>query len=141
MRKIIGLIILALFLFSCKENPIEKTEEAYPDKSPKVVGVYKLNENQEDIKIEEKILFPTGELKMKGPITNNLRHGVWVAYFKSGKKQSEGEFVNGVRNGFTTVYHENGNKLYEGFYTDGKESGVWKFYSKDGSLNSEKKFD
>ncbi len=140
MRKIVSLIILTLLLFSCKENYIEKTEETYPDKSPKVVGIYKLDENQQEIKFEEKILFPTGELKMKGPIKNNLRHGVWVAYFKSGKKQSEGEFVDGVRNGFTIVYHENGNKLYEGFYTDGKESGVWKFYSKDGSLNSEKKF-
>ncbi len=141
MRKLIGLIILTLALFSCKEKHIEKTEEAYPDNSPKVVGIYKLDENKQEIKVEEKILFPTGELKMQGPIKNNLRHGVWVAYFKSGKKQSEGEFVDGVRNGFTIVYHENGTKLYEGFYTDGKESGLWKFYSKDGSLNSEKKFD
>lgn len=130
MRKIIGLIIVVFFLFSCKENLIEKTEEAYPNNSPKVVGVYKLNENQEEIKIEEKILFPTGELKMKGPIKNNLRHGVWAAYFKSGKKQSEGEFINGVRNGFTIVYHENGNKLYEGFYTDGKESECGNFTAK-----------
>lgn len=141
MRKIVGLIILVLFLFSCRENHIEKTEETYPNNSPKVVGIYKLDENQQEVKIEEKILFPTGELKMKGPIENNLRQGIWVAYFKSGKKQSEGAFVDGVRNGLAIVYHENGNKLYEGYYTNGNESGVWKFYNKDGSLNSEKKFD
>lgn len=141
MLKYISWIAVVMILMACNGNKIEKIEETFKDNTPKVVGIYHINERNEEEKVEEKIFFPTGELRMQGPIKNNLRDGIWKSYFKNGNIQSEGVFENGLRNGVAVVYHENGNKLYEGFYTQGQKSGNWKFYGKDGTLLKEQNFD
>lgn len=141
MLKYISWIAVVMILMACNDNKIEKTEETFKDNTPKVVGIYSINDNNEEEKTAEKVFFPTGELRMQGPIKNNLRDGIWKSYFKNGNIQSEGVFENGLRNGVAVVYHENGNKLYEGFYTQGQKSGNWKFYGKDGTLLKEQNFD
>lgn len=139
MRNIFLLLLIGFVLFACKNTTIEKIDEVYENEQPKVVIVFKI-ENNDTIKVEEKVFFEDGKLKLRGTIKNNLRDGKWEAFFNDGTTQSEGYFKNGLRHGAAKVYYPNKKLMYEGTYNEGIETGNWKFYNEKGEIVNEKKF-
>lgn len=139
MKKTIFISLSFILLIACKTNSFEKIEETYSNKQPKIVGIYKIIEN-DTLKIEEKIYFENGKIKMQGSIKNNAREGKWEAFFDDGVIQSVGMFKDGIRHGEAKVYYHNKQIMYEGTYKNGKESGEWKFYNEQGELVNEKDF-
>ena len=139
MKKgVIYLLLLTMF-FSCDSPIIEKIEDKYPNKEPKLVSYYK-SEDGKEIKVEEQHFHENGQLKMSGKFLNGKRDGEWNAYFADGKIQSQGAFKEGKRNGLAKVYFPNGQLRYEGQYENNKEIGHWKFYNEEGKLIDEKDF-
>lgn len=139
MKATFLMLLVAVLLFSCQNSVIEKIDEVYDNEQAKVVSVFKIEKN-DTIKIEEKIFFEDGTLKLQGGIKNEVRDGKWVAYFNDGSTQSVGYFKNGLRDGEAKVYYPNKKLMYEGAYKEGIEVGNWKFYNEKGELVNEKNF-
>ncbi len=122
------------------ENPIiKKVEETYPGNEKKKVCYYQ-EQNNKEVKVEEKHFHQNGELKMSGKFVNGKRDGEWNAYFENKQLQSTGTFKDGKRKGDAKVYFPNGQLMYEGFYENNKEIGHWKFYNERGKLVQEKDY-
>lgn len=136
MRFTLIALSLVTFLFSCGDTLIEKVEETYPNKKPKSVGFYKM-ENDKEVKVQEKQLYENGKVKMEGELKNGKRTGIWKAYFEDGTLWSEGKFIDGERNGYGLNYYPNGKLRMEGDYKNDKQSGKWKYYNEQGVLIEE----
>jgi hypothetical protein len=65
----------------------------------------------------QKDFYQNGNLKAKGKITNNIKHGKWK------------------------LFYENGNREQIGTFIQGKKAGIWKSYHTNGSIHSEKEWD
>ncbi len=88
------------------------------------------------------IEFYTNHLrKTEGPVKDNLKHGLWKAWYTDGTKWSEGNFQYDVSHGHTAVWHENGQIFYEGNYQLGKRIRKWTFWDKDGRVLKELDYD
>ena len=133
MKKIFLFLTTALMLASCTGKLTEKVEVAYPNGKPQTVRVY----DRRGRCVKETELYPTGQVKMSGPMKNDKMEGEWASYFPDGRTQSVGTFKDGKRIGKATVWQENGNLLHEGFYKDGKHVGKWKYYDEQGILIKE----
>jgi hypothetical protein len=65
----------------------------------------------------QKDFYQNGNLKAKGKITNNIKHGKWK------------------------LFYENGNREQIGTFIQGKKAGIWKSYHTNGSIHAEKEWD
>jgi antitoxin component YwqK of YwqJK toxin-antitoxin module len=81
------------------------------------------------------------EKRIDGEYKNNLRNGIWKAWYKDGTIWSSGEYKDGKRNGEAISYHPNGIKYIEGKYLDDIRVGPWRFYDTTGVLTKEVDFD
>ena len=109
------------------------------DNTPKVVYYYKVDQNGKttDEKIREIHYFPGKKKYVEGGFKNNLREGVWHAYFENGNVNTEVFYVDGKEHGDYKVYYENGTLRYIEHYNMGICDGTWSFYAEDGSLVKE----
>ncbi len=138
MKKILFVLIYIVIMTSCnRENIEERIISRHDDGNKKEVYYYKVNNDGSKTRIRETWYYKEGMIHLDGPISDEVRNGIFETYYKSGQLLSRGEFVNGKREGKAVTYHENGNIMYEGFYKDGKECGIWRFYDKDGNLYNE----
>lgn len=65
----------------------------------------------------QKDFYQNGNLKAKGKITNNIKHGKWK------------------------LFYENGNREQIGTFIQDKKAGIWKSYHTNGSIHAEKEWD
>lgn len=150
------LLTLALFgFFSCSNNKSSQQEESvnkipftlnmpgaevvefYPDSTPRIVFFHAVDasgKTTEEI-IGQVAYFEDKSTFMGGSLKNNLRNGLWQAFFRNGNLQSEGTYVNGKEDGLYRVFYENGKPFYEGNYELGKMVGKWHFYDETGKLS------
>lgn len=129
MKQLFSLLILAIILFSCKNEP-KKKEEKHPLETPKARKDY-----------YEEYYPGTKQLKIEGPKdTKNKRHGIWKSYNPVGGLISMTEFKHGVKNGITIVNYDSGKTRYTGENINGQPSGIWRFYNADGTLAEEKNY-
>ena len=77
------------------------------------------------------LLYPSGAIKYKGDLLNNLPHGIGTMYFENGNKQLEGTFDNGVFK-IGKMYYHNGKLKYEGEADGAKMNGTGKRFRFDG---------
>ncbi len=139
LSTILSAFLLLIFLFSCKEKLKKVVKETFPDGKPKKEQFFS-TEGKENL-VKEIEYHPNHKKKMEGGFTDNLRNGLWTAWFEDGKKWSEGYFKNGMNDSLRTVYHPNGKKYYEGSYKMDKRIGIWKFWDESGRLVKEMDFD
>ncbi len=136
------LIIAALILgLAACNNTYQgrRVKEFFPNGQAKTVVIYNIK-GADSTAIEEEHYHSTGELKMKGPLKNNLRHGQWKSWFTDGSLWSEGTFENGMRIDSAISYFPNGQVSMRGFYRKGKMVGVWKVYDEQGTLVGQKEY-
>jgi antitoxin component YwqK of YwqJK toxin-antitoxin module len=139
MKRIIGILLLSLCLFSCKNrngqpgyNDVQRDtlKSGAPDaKKDSIIS------NGEYIQY-----YKNGVTKMRGMMKDGKRDGLWKSFYENGSPWSETTFKNGKKNGKTTTWYENEKKRYEGFYTDDVESGKWISWDEKGNLISEKNY-
>ena len=143
MKRIFGIIMLGLLVFSCKDKAVRHVQKVayyYADTDiPWVIYYYDVVGN-DSTWVEEKWFHENGVLQLEGKIVDNQREGEFKGYYPSGELMSVGKFVNGKREGRGVVYHENGLISIEGQYKNGKEVGIWKFYDEDGNVNDVKDY-
>ncbi len=116
-----------------------KVSAFFPNGQAKTVVIYNIK-GSDSTAIAEEHFHLTGELKMKGPLKNNERHGKWKSWFTDGTLWSEGTFENGMRIDSAISYHPNGKVSMRGLYQNGKMVGVWKVYDENGVLIGEKNY-
>ena len=136
MRKIFGVILMALLLASCqgKVKHVQKVIHYYVETDlPWVVYYYDVVGN-DSTWVEERWYHENGNLSLEGKIVDNQREGEFRGYYPSGKLMSVGSFVNGKREGKGTIYYENGQVNVRNEYHDGHPSGVWQYYDEEGKL-------
>ena len=83
----------------------------------------------------QEITSPDGRVRMRGPLVDGRRHGLWTAYFPDGTVQSRGMYRNGVRHGTAEVFHPGGMPYYTGQYHQDNPSGEWLFHDTTGALH------
>jgi antitoxin component YwqK of YwqJK toxin-antitoxin module len=107
---------------------------------PLMIRFYKEDQNENEL--VGVIDFYTNQMrKSEGPLKDDLKHGLWKAWYQDGTKWSEGTFQYDVSHGLHTVWHENGQKFYEGQYQLGKRIRKWTFWDKDGRVVKELDYD
>ncbi|MDX9749476.1 MAG: hypothetical protein RBT71_00145 [Flavobacteriales bacterium] len=82
----------------------------------------------------QEITYPDGRVRMRGPLVDGRRHGLWTAYFPDGTVQSRGMYRNGLRHGTAEVFHPGGMPYYTGQYHQDNPSGEWLFHDTTGAL-------
>lgn len=137
MKSAIILFSIIITLVSCSEPLVEKIEATYPNNKPKAISYFKPIDGKE-VKVQEKLFYENGNVKMEGEIKDGKRIGMWKSYYEDGSLWSKGEFVNGERNGYGENYYPNGKMREEGDYKDGKQVGKWKYYNEHGVLVEER---
>ncbi len=138
-KLIIALLIL-LGVAACNSAyQGRKVMAFFPNGQVKRVVIYNIK-GSDSTAIAEEHYHSTGELKMKGPLKNNQRHGKWKSWFTDGTLWSEGTFDNGLRIDSAISYFPNGKVSMRGFYRQGKMVGVWKVYNEAGVLTGEKEY-
>lgn len=142
MKKILGIVLLGMLMFSCKDKVqhVQKVIHYYAETDiPWVTYIYDVV-GTDSTWVEEKWYHENGALQLEGKIVDNQREGEFRGYYPSGKLMSVGEFKQGKREGKGTIYYENGVVSIENEYCGGKKCGLWKFYDEDGNLESVKEF-
>jgi len=84
--------------------------------------------------------YQSGQIELKGIITNGKKDGFWTEWYENGQKESEGTYKDGKEDGFWTEWHFDGQKESEGTYKDGKEDGLWTDWYKDGQKAMERTY-
>lgn len=59
--------------------------------------------------IEYTDVYPSGKLKIKGILHDNIKEGEWIEYFENGKIQRIVNYHKGKKNGKCFVFKEDGN--------------------------------
>ena len=123
------LIITVLFL-ACKESVKDSDQQA--TESEIVKSQQNANLYTDDLYRE---FYDNGQVKIVGQYDDNdLKTGLWNAYFDNGNKLSSSNYKAGINNGYSIVYYPNGNVRYFGDYKDGERIGKWTFYDENGNV-------
>lgn len=69
------------------------------------------------------------------------RDSVEIYYYPSGKIKERCQMRNDLRDGSYSAWHENGKLAETGRYTKSKKTGVWVFYNAKGVKTSQRDFD
>ncbi len=138
MKRILLFSLLISVAFGC--NRKEVVESSYENGTPKVVKYYhkiggKLVLDREVMYYENK------QKRIEGEYNNQLRNGIWKAWYENGTIWSVGEYKDGKRNGEGISYHPNGKIYIEGMYRNDTRVGPWRFYDTAGVLTKEVDFD
>lgn len=104
---------------------------------PMTVVFYLNDHRQRHIQFHDKNMIRRSD----GYSLDNLRTGIWNAFFPDGTVQSEGNYVNGLEEGPYKVFYDNGRPYYIGQYHLGKPVGTWEFYDPEGNLAGTKEYD
>jgi len=138
MKRILLIILISALAFGCTRKKV--VEATYENGKPRIVKYY--NKKGGNLELEREIVFYKNEQKkIDGEYKDQLRTGLWKAWYENGNMWSEGEYREGKRNGKGISYHENGKKYIEGMYRDDVRVGLWRFYDTTGALTSEVNFD
>lgn len=143
MKRILGLFLLGLLVFSCKDNTVRHVQKVayyYAETDlPWVIYYYDVV-GKDSTWVEEKWYHENGVLQLEGQIVDNQREGEFKGYYPTGELMSVGKFVKGKREGRGIVYHENGMISIDGYYKNGEMTGVWKYYDEEGNLIDVKEY-
>jgi len=91
-------------------------------------------------KIFSKVLYETGELKMKGNIKNSKKQGVWKLFYKNERPKGVGFFDNDMPEGKWVFWYKNGCVFEEGYYFQGVRQGEWIEYYNNGKIKFKRTF-
>ena len=64
--------------------------------------------------------YQSGQIELKGIITNGKKDGFWTEWYENGQKESEGTYKDGKEDGLWTDWYKDGQKAMERTYKDGK---------------------
>ena len=68
-------------------------------------------------------------IKYKGDLIDNKKHGIGTSYYKSGEIRYEGEWKHDYKHGVGISYYKNGKKKYDGEWKDNiRWNGILYFY-------------
>ncbi len=138
MNRILLFTFLVAVTSGCSRK--EVVESAYENGNPKVVKYY--HKKGSALVLDREVMFyENKEKRIEGEYKNNLRNGIWKAWYEDGTIWSKGEYKDGKRNGEAISYHPNGIKYIEGMYRDDIRVGAWCFYDTTGILTKEVDFD
>lgn len=140
MKKIFGIILLGMLVFSCsdksgnKVKTVEKVIHCYAETDTKwVTYIYEVV-GTDSTWVAERWYHENGELQLEGPIVDNKREGEFRGYYPTKELMSVGTFVDGKREGKGKIYFENGKVNVNNEYHDGKPSGIWEYFDEEGHL-------
>jgi len=132
MRKTAVLLIFLGFI-ACKSR-FERAELFHENGTPKVVGVYHLDEDT--VRVGEKHFYPDSNLRMIAYYDDSgKRKDKWTYFYENGELWSSCEYSGGLKHGESIVYYPNGQVRYSGKYEmDRPVSGSFKYYNEKGAL-------
>lgn len=137
MKRIFGLLLLGMLVFSCQDKHlrhVQKVAYYYIETDiPWVIYYYDVV-GKDSTWVEERWFHENGVLQLEGKIVDNQREGEFRGYYPSGELMSVGTFVKGKREGKGIIYYENGQVNIENEYLDGKPHGLWRYYDEEGNL-------
>ncbi len=106
--------------FSDEFTVPEATENtSSPDEKPLVIVKERdpfdvMEIDLEDLNAKEFIAtYPNGQIKVKVPIKNGMKNGIYRAYYKNGKLYFKGRFKNDKRTGKWKKYNPEGKKILQ----------------------------
>jgi antitoxin component YwqK of YwqJK toxin-antitoxin module len=134
------LLLIPLFIFSCKGKTVEEIVDKHPDGSPKLVRYYNVSEQIRSM-VKEVRYYPNHQKYYEGEFKDNKKDGRWTVWYDNGRVWSEGTFKKGVDEGRRTAYYENGQKHFQGQYDNGNMTGTWKFWDEKGKQVQEIDYD
>lgn len=146
MKKIIFVLLVAVFVYSCDSDETvkgvklgkgEMVVDTFTNGSPQLIRLFEVVDGQR-IPVYEKEFYEDGKILKEGPMKDNRRNGKWKAYYRDGQLWNSGSYDMGVRNDTIMGYYENGNLKYQGIFQKGVKHGVWSFYEEDGTFKESK---
>ncbi len=129
------ILLMMLFIAGCKsDKTFEQLEQRFPEGSPKIVGIYKVENDTH--RIGEKHFYPDSALRMVAYYdSSGARMGEWKYYFEDGKLWSSCEYKAGLKHGKSEVFYPNGQLRYEGKYqNDRPVEGSFTYYNEQGEV-------
>ena len=144
MKRLLGIIMLAVIMTACQDNEVRKVEKVahrYAESNKPWVIYYYDVVGKDSTWVEEKWYHENGILSLEGKIVDDKREGLFKGYYPSGELMSVGKFVKGKREGKGKIYYENGQVSTENEYRNGKPYGIWKYYDGDGNLIDVKEYE
>jgi len=138
MKRILFITLITLIAFGCSRTKV--VEAVYENGNAKIERYY---HKKAGIQIldREVVYYANRHVKMDGDYKNELREGIWKAWYENGNLWSVGEYKEGKRNGEGIYYYDNGKKNIEGMYSNDIRVGKWRFYDTTGALAKEVDFD
>lgn len=145
MKRFIALLIPALFLVSCGNEPKELSEAEKEKRDSISKAQQRLH--ADSLKKRNPLLivppdsvytgdytdkYPSGITKFKGFFRFGQRHGQWLSFYPNGELWSEMHYDKGLRQGPNFVYFENKKMRYAGFYKNDKQDSTWVYYDTTG---------
>jgi antitoxin component YwqK of YwqJK toxin-antitoxin module len=79
-------------------------------------------------------IIQSGDITEKGIYANDLKQGIWKAYYSNNVLMSVGNYIDGNPDGKHIFYYDNKFIKEEQFYVNGIKEKVWKKYNEDGTL-------
>lgn len=143
MKRISVIIVLSVFLFSCKQNNGQTIDNAgVQHDTVKTTKMYDVAGKKDSIISNGEYIqyYKNGVIKMRGMMKDGKRDGLWKSFYDNGLPWSETTFKDGIKNGKTTTWYENETKRYEGTYTNDEESGKWTFWNEKGEIIANKDY-
>ncbi len=138
MKKILLAAVLAVFALGCTRK--KEVEAKYENGNPKIERYYH-KKGGVQILDREVVYYANKQVKMDGEYKDEVRDGLWRAWYENGTLWSEGEYKEGKRNGKGIYYYNNGKKYIEGMYSNDVRVGNWRFYDTTGVMTKEIDFD
>ena len=138
-RKILILVLSALFMGIPAQGLAEVKKEYYPN------GVLKAERTYRDNKLNgiTRIYYDNGRFKFEWNFKDGKRDGISKLYFKGGiLAEGLGEstlmqeviFKKGQRDGTSKRYYENGELREEANFKNGKPHGITRMYRENGEV-------
>ncbi|WP_339919899.1 hypothetical protein [uncultured Flavobacterium sp.] len=62
-------------------------------------------------------------------------------FYQNGNLKAKGKITNNIKHGKCQLFYENGNREQIGTFIQGKKAGIWKSYHTNGSIHAEKEWD
>ncbi len=81
--------------------------------------------------------FENGNVKSKGFIRENNKHGKWLIYSENGVLFKEENYLAGQLHGIIKRWFANGNLAIQSEYLNGKSNGIWNEYYENGNRKEE----
>jgi len=158
MKRIYYLPVFFVLIISCKNDPVEITND-----QGVVIEKYQINKDSlkhglyegfyEEGSLREQTQFKEGNyeglrtmyyadgvVEIEETYSNNELHGPFKAFHKNGVLNLEVEYVNGQMNGLLKRYYDTGTLQEEVTIVDGIENGPFKEYFSNGQVEWEGKY-